>query len=134
MSEEVCKWQLHNSHGLSWSTECGAYYDANDFGCSEIVKCPKCGKKTSGDSGDKLDEISPELMTTEERDVKNEKDVFASIVAAWNSFVKLSCQHPDDQDEFRHSAHNLQRLIGIRELRRLHPDKWYNQNNKEHLR
>ncbi len=56
---------------------------------------------------------------------KNEQKVLDSLVDAWNSFVELPVMHPDDHDEFRHSLHNLQRIIGIRKLRR-ESHEWYN--------
>ncbi len=55
-----------------------------------------------------------------------EKKVLDHLVDAWNEFVKLPVMHPDDNDEFRHSFHNLQRIIGIRALRRESND-WHNE-------
>jgi uncharacterized OB-fold protein len=42
-----CVWKFHSGHGGEWETSCGTWYDADDFGCSTIRKCPKCGKKTT---------------------------------------------------------------------------------------
>ncbi len=55
-----------------------------------------------------------------------EQKVLDHLVDAWNEFVKLPVMHPDDNDEFRHAFHNLQRIIGIRALRRESND-WYNE-------
>jgi hypothetical protein len=43
----TCFWKYHNGHGGEWETSCGARYDADDFGCSTIRKCPKCGRETT---------------------------------------------------------------------------------------
>jgi hypothetical protein len=56
---------------------------------------------------------------------EQEQKVLDCLVDAWNNYVKLPILHPDDNDEFRHSLHNLQRIIGIRKLRRESND-WYN--------
>lgn len=48
-SDLFCLWQFKNGHGGEWKTSCGALYDADDFGCSSIRKCPNCGKKTTTD-------------------------------------------------------------------------------------
>jgi hypothetical protein len=43
----ACFWKYHNGHGGEWETQCGAWYDADDFGCSSIRRCPKCGRETT---------------------------------------------------------------------------------------
>jgi len=48
----VCIWRYRKGHGGEWETSCGAWYDADDFGCSTIRKCPKCGKKTTTSAQD----------------------------------------------------------------------------------
>lgn len=40
-----CRWIYQNAHD-EWTTDCGASFDAKDFGCDEIKICPKCGKET----------------------------------------------------------------------------------------
>lgn len=55
--------------------------------------------------------------------------VIRHLNRAWNSFLRLPVQHPDDNDEFRHSIHNLQRMIAVREVRRSNPDNWINCEN-----
>ena len=43
----ACYWKYRNGHGGEWETQCGGLYDADDFGCSSIRKCPKCGRETT---------------------------------------------------------------------------------------
>lgn len=57
-------------------------------------------------------------MTPEEQKISDD------IVSAWNGFVKLEPTHPDDIDEFRMAIHSLQKIIGMRILRRDYPDKY----------
>jgi len=57
---------------------------------------------------------------------KEEQKVLDHLVDAWEDFVKLPVIHPDDNNEFRHSLHDLQRIIGIRKLRRESED-WHNE-------
>ena len=60
---------------------------------------------------------------------KEEQKVLEHLVDAWNTFVKLPVMHPDDNNEFRNSLHNLQRIIGIRKLRR-ESLYWYNSSDR----
>jgi hypothetical protein len=60
-------------------------------------------------------------LTSEERVVMD------NLVRAWNAFVELPKQHPDDVDEFRHDFHRLQHLIMVRAIRRLYPDVYTNE-------
>lgn len=53
-----------------------------------------------------------------------DQKVLDSLVEAWNYFVKLSPTHPDDTDDFRRAIHECQRIIGVRQLRRIDPDRW----------
>ena len=46
------------------------------------------------------------------------------IVNAWNNFTKLTPTHPSDIDDFNRGIHDLQKVIGMRELRRLKPEKY----------
>jgi len=64
-------------------------------------------------------------MSTKEEE-KKEKEVLRHLVNAWNDFIELPEMHPSDKEEFQHCLHQLQYLIGIREIRRLHPEIWYN--------
>ena len=51
-------------------------------------------------------------MTDEERIVMDK------LVEAWNAFLDLPVEHPDDTPEFRHAFHRLQLLILARAPRR----------------
>ncbi|NTD96419.1 hypothetical protein G6M26_31900 [Agrobacterium tumefaciens] len=51
------------------------------------------------------------LLTAEERRVMN------ALVSAWNSFLLLPEQHPDDVAEFRHGIHYLQDKLFARPAR-----------------
>ncbi len=65
-----------------------------------------------------------DLIGKDPLDVLEERNVKFHLREAWNSFNKLSEQHPDDRDEFRLSLHRLQHLMGMRELRRTNPSEW----------
>lgn len=60
------------------------------------------------------------ILTDEER------EVLRITAEAWNAFLTLPRQHPDDQTEFRHTVHALQRIIlarpGVREALQLCPE------------
>jgi len=53
----------------------------------------------------------------------SEYNVLLSLVDAWN-FVKLETMHPSDKEEFMTSIHNCQKILGMRILRREHPNLW----------
>jgi hypothetical protein len=53
-----------------------------------------------------------------------EQVVMDHLLAAWNGYVNLPVQHPADLPEFMHSFHDLQRLMGMRVVRRDHPAFW----------
>lgn len=54
-----------------------------------------------------------------------EQKVLRITAEAWNAFLDLPRQHPDDQTEFRHTLHALQRIIlarpAVRETQQLCP-------------
>ena len=56
----------------------------------------------------------------------SEDAVLEHLRQAWNLFVTLPVQHSDDTAEFRRSLHDLQRIIGMRQVRRCEPDAWTN--------
>ena len=51
-----------------------------------------------------------------------EQAISAHIIAVWNSFIKLDDRRQDDTDDFRRSIHEIQRIMGLRILRRDHPE------------
>jgi hypothetical protein len=48
----------------------------------------------------------------------NERAVIDKLVEAWNSFLTLPTEHPDEQTEFRLAVHNAQRIVMVRSVRR----------------
>lgn len=50
--------------------------------------------------------------------------VLDSLTEAWNAFVLLKSTHPDDMPDFRRAIHECQRIIAVRQLRRINPDTW----------
>lgn len=56
--------------------------------------------------------------------MEDEKFISDCLVDIWNKFINLEQTHPDDIEDFRRSIHNLQKVIGMRELRRLMPEKY----------
>jgi hypothetical protein len=53
-----------------------------------------------------------QLLTDEEGDVVN------ALAQAWNRFVELPVEHPDDLSEFRSGIHRLQEKVLARPARR----------------
>ena len=82
----------------------------------EEEKMAKCVK----DSGLECeDEIPWDCRTTED-----EKRIMFHLVCAFNIFNELDKQHPDEEAEFRHALHDMQRIISMRILRRLMPTEF----------
>lgn len=50
---------------------------------------------------------------------KIEADVLNALAKAWNGFCLLDSMHPDDLPDFRRSIHECQRIIAMRQLRRI---------------
>lgn len=48
----------------------------------------------------------------------DEQGVLDALVKAWNLFVQLPIEHPDDQLEFRQAIHAAQTLLLARPTRR----------------
>jgi hypothetical protein len=44
--------------------------------------------------------------------------VLGKLIETWNEFVKLPTTHSDQNDEFRHALHDLQRQIMFRPMQR----------------
>ena len=49
---------------------------------------------------------------------EDEEKALHALVVAWNLFVALPVEHPDDTTEFRHGIHALQDKILSRPTRR----------------
>ena len=60
-----------------------------------------------------------------------EHTVMTHLVDAWDSYVHLPVQHPDDLEEFRHALHRLQHLVMIREVRSRHSDYTNEEKRRE---
>ncbi len=53
---------------------------------------------------------------------KNEEtNVLNGLTKAWNAFVLLESTHPDDLPDFRRAIHECQRILAVRQLRRIDP-------------
>jgi hypothetical protein len=58
-------------------------------------------------------------MTTQE-----EQSVLDHLVTAWNEYLQLDVQHPNERDEFLRAMNQCQNLIAIRVARRADPATW----------
>jgi hypothetical protein len=47
-----------------------------------------------------------------------------TLIAAWNAFVKLPRQHPQELAEFVAGIHRCQDLLAVRVCRRMFPEGW----------
>ena len=81
---------------LSYCTKCKSY---NEIGTHMCKKC-------------------------EEKEIKVEEEISNLIVEVWNKFTELTPTHYCDIDDFRNGIHELQKVLGMRELRRLMPKKY----------
>lgn len=53
-----------------------------------------------------------------------ENKIMDHLADAWNLFITLPTQHPDDVNEFRTKLHDLQRSVMAREAVRTYPEKF----------
>lgn len=56
---------------------------------------------------------------------KKEKEILQFLVQAWNKFVELENEHPQDTNEFCTAIHDAQKIIALRVARRVDPETWY---------
>lgn len=49
----------------------------------------------------------------------SEQAVLCALASAWNAFLDLPVEHPDDQTDFRQVIHRAQLMIMARPTRRL---------------
>ena len=54
----------------------------------------------------------------------DEGKVMDSLVEAYNAFVKLDRQHPNELQDFIDGIHECQSVLGLRILRRDYPKGW----------
>lgn len=59
---------------------------------------------------------------------KKEIKIMNHLVDAWNEFVKLDIQHPDEQRDFADGIHKCQYLLGMRVARKYKPEVFENKN------
>lgn len=59
-----------------------------------------------------------------DREIELEKFISESLVEVWNTFISLEQTHPSDIEDFNRAIHDLQKVMGMRELRRLMPNKY----------
>ena len=52
---------------------------------------------------------------------ETEKKVMKHLVAAWNTFMELDYQHPQDQPDFCNAIHVCQRILAMRIARKVLP-------------
>ena len=64
------------------------------------------------------------MSEPEHKHTENELQVLRALSVAWDAFLTLPVQHPDDRDDFRRSIHASQDLIAIRLARRVDPVTW----------
>lgn len=55
-------------------------------------------------------------------DISDETRLLYDIIDLWNKFISLPRQHPDELLEFKAHLHAIQSLIGMRILRKEHPE------------
>ncbi len=58
-------------------------------------------------------------MITNKTLTKQEKRVLIHLTDAWNEFIKLDTQHPEELKDFADGVHKCQYLIGMRIARRV---------------
>lgn len=49
---------------------------------------------------------------------KQEREILYHLATAWNKFLKLPKEHPDDNNEFRYAIHKAQLMILVRPERK----------------
>ena len=53
-----------------------------------------------------------------------EKEIDKHLAEAWNLFITLKQTHPSDKSDFKQGINELQKVIGVRRLRRLMPETY----------
>ena len=53
-----------------------------------------------------------------------ESNVLDHLRNAWEAFLILDTEHPDEQNEFRYAIHLAQQIIATRLARRADPNMW----------
>jgi hypothetical protein len=114
----ACFWKYHNGHGGEWETQCGAWYDADDFGCSSIRRCPKCGRETTTVKPNELLSDSTVIKAMRqwgggfvsalaEAATRADSDNLRRIKEAWPEYWQKYSDMANDQGEAQPPAKNL---------------------------
>lgn len=61
-----------------------------------------------------------------------EGEVMDALVEAFDCYLELPVQHPDESSEFRYHIHMLQGLLACRVARRDHPRGWHSGDHPPH--
>ena len=65
------------------------------------------------------------METSEESGLTTkEQECMDHLLAAYNAFLELKTEHPDDLSVFVDALHRLQDLLAVRIARRLFPGYW----------
>lgn len=87
-------------------------------------------KDISGEKRDYYNEYELEHgMNSNGGLIPEEKEIADRIISAWNKFVTLEQSHPDDIKDFLQGVHIIQKVLGMRVLRRYYPDYWLNKSD-----
>ena len=54
--------------------------------------------------------------------IETENEIMTHLVSAYNLFSKLESTHPSDREDFTNGIHELQKILGMRILRRDYPN------------
>lgn len=78
------------------------------------------------ENGVKITFIDEQVAThhTEEvsTEMGQEEKVLSLLVEAWNEFIKLESQHPNECSDFCDGIHQCQNVLGMRVARKYRPD------------
>ena len=55
---------------------------------------------------------------------EDEGEIMDLLIKAWNKYIKLEVQHPNETNDFATGIHICQHLLGVRILRRDYPIGW----------
>lgn len=53
-----------------------------------------------------------------------ENKVLDALAEAWNMYLTLQSQHPDEVNDFRKGINDLQRVIAMRKMQRISPSQF----------
>lgn len=91
----------------------------NEEKIGEIKECKKC--MTPKPSEKFFNDLCKDCQ---DKELEIEESISNMLVEVWNKFLLLKPTHDCDIDDFRNGIHELQKVMGMRELRRLMPEKY----------